>query len=180
MIFNKKAEETLSPSSAPKRVVGADPLAAQPLAQRNASGLPARAIIDAGLNIKGDLQTDGEVQVDGQISGDISCAHLTVGREGAILGDIKANEVVVRGKVKGMIRATRVILQESARVEGDIFHETIAIEEGARFIGASNNEKEEPTSEVARLRQVVADASAKASPAAGAGQATGPTPSNIT
>ena len=161
MIFNKKSEEAYGPIITPKRAAASEGGSADPL-QRKPSGLPARAIIDAGLNIKGDLQTDGEVQVDGQINGDISCAHLTVGKDGAILGDIKANEVVVRGTVRGVIRATRVILQESAHVEGDIFHDRIAIEEGARFVGASNNEKDEVAAHVRKLQQVAADASAKA------------------
>jgi cytoskeletal protein CcmA (bactofilin family) len=161
MIFNKKSEEAYGPLIAPKRAAAGEGGSVDPL-QRKPSGLPARAIIDAGLNIKGDLQTDGEVQVDGQITGDISCAHLTVGKDGAILGDIKASEVVVRGTVRGVIRATRVILQESAHVEGDIFHDRIAIEEGARFVGASNNEKDEVAAHVRKLQQVAADASAKA------------------
>jgi hypothetical protein len=44
------------------------------------------ASLRAGLNIKSDLETDGEVQVDGQIAADSSCAHLTLGKDGAIFG----------------------------------------------------------------------------------------------
>jgi cytoskeletal protein CcmA (bactofilin family) len=160
MIFNKKPDEIFSPTVTPRRAPGADPLSGEALARAKTSGLPARALIDAGLNIKGDLQTDGEVQVDGQITGDISCAHLTVGKDGAIFGDIKANEVVVRGQVTGTIRATRVILQESARVEGDIFHERLAIEEGARFLGASNAGTDAAAAQLVKLQQV-ADAAAR-------------------
>jgi cytoskeletal protein CcmA (bactofilin family) len=163
MIFTKKPDETFSATVVPKRASNADTRPADPMPlQRKSSGLPVRALIDAGLNIKGDLQTDGEVQVDGQITGDISCAHLTVGKDGAILGDIKANEVVVRGKVQGTIRATRVILQESARVEGDIFHDRLAIEEGARFIGASNQQDDAQAPHVRKLQQLAAEASAAA------------------
>jgi cytoskeletal protein CcmA (bactofilin family) len=154
MIFNKKPDEIFSPTITPKRASGADPLTGEALARAKANGLPARALIDAGLNIKGDLQTDGEVQVDGQITGDISCAHLTVGKDGAIFGDIKANEVVVRGQVTGTIRATRVILQESARVEGDIFHDRLAVEEGARFLGVSNAGKDAAAAQLVKLQQV--------------------------
>jgi cytoskeletal protein CcmA (bactofilin family) len=164
MIFTKKPEETYTATLAPKRMASVDPLSADPVGtHRKASGLPARALIDAGLNIKGNLQTDGEVQVDGQITGDINCAHLTIGKDGAIFGDITANEVVVRGKVTGTMRATRVILQESARVEGDIFHDRLAIEEGARFIGASKNETDDAAAQVLKLQQVAAEASAKVS-----------------
>ena len=163
MMFTKKSDETLGAAPASKRTISVDPLPTEPMAlQRKGSGLPARALIDAGLNIKGDLQTDGEVQVDGRITGDISCAHLTVGKDGAILGDFKANEVVGRGKVSGTIRATRVILLESARVEGDIFHDRLAVEEGARFIGASKHHQDGAPPQVVKLQQLAAEASAAA------------------
>jgi cytoskeletal protein CcmA (bactofilin family) len=62
-----------------------------------------------------------------------------------------------RGKVRGTIRATRVILQDSAHVEGDIYHDRIVIEDGARFTGASNA-KTELTELVGKLQDVAADA----------------------
>jgi cytoskeletal protein CcmA (bactofilin family) len=127
-----------------------------------ANGLPARALIDAGLNIKGDLQTDGEVQVDGRVDGNISCAQLIVGEVGTVVGDVKANEVVVRGKVDGIIRASRVILQASARVAGDIFHDRLAIEEGADFVGGSKKQNEEQAKPVAKPKQVATEVNLKA------------------
>ena len=57
-----------------------------------------------------------------------------------ITGDIMAKEIVVRGKVKGTIRATRVLLMEGADVAGDIFYDRMSMEEGAHFVGASNAE----------------------------------------
>jgi cytoskeletal protein CcmA (bactofilin family) len=127
-------------------------------AQRRPLGLMPRALIDAGLNIYGDLQTDGEVEVDGKIIGNIGCTHLTIGKGAAVTGNIKADEVLVRGKVKGTIRATRVILQDSAQVEGDIYHDRIVIEDGARFVGASNN-KTETTELIDKLQDVAAEKS---------------------
>ena len=79
-----------------------------------------------------------------------------------ITGSIVAEEIVVRGHVMGSVRGKRVMLQSSSHVEGDIFHDRIAIEEGARFVGASNNEKDEVAAHVRKLQQVAADASAKA------------------
>ena len=108
---------------------------------RSAAAPPARAVINAGLHIKGDLETDGEVQVDGQITGNVTCSHLTVGKDGIINGDIGAKEVIIRGRVKGTIRGTRVVLMESADVAGDIVYATMSMEEGARFVGASNMEE---------------------------------------
>ena len=112
------------------------------------NGLLQRALIDSGVNIKGDLETDGELQVNGHIVGNVSCGHLVIGKDGSVLGDIKADEVVVCGKTEGVIRARRVMLQESARVLGDIFYERMSMEEGAQFIGASNQGKDEAMAQV--------------------------------
>lgn len=100
--------------------------------------VPSQSRIDASLTIVGDLRTDGDVQVDGQVCGDIRCAQLIVGPDATITGDVRAEEAVVRGRVKGTIRATRIILQDSARVESDIFYGRLTVDEGASFDGHSH------------------------------------------
>jgi len=58
--------------------------------------------------------------------------------EGAqMVGDVVAEELTVGGNLKGTIRANRVKINSTGIVEGDIFHRTLAIEENARFEGAS-------------------------------------------
>jgi cytoskeletal protein CcmA (bactofilin family) len=110
--------------------------------------LPQRALINSGLNVKGNLETDGELHIDGQIVGNVSCGHLVIGKDSAVRGDIKADEVVVCGKTEGVIRARRIMLQESARVVGNIFYEIMSMDEGAQFIGASNRGKDEAMAQV--------------------------------
>jgi cytoskeletal protein CcmA (bactofilin family) len=146
MIFNKRTfsgtrANTIEP------IVAAAKLNIARFMQTPKNGLPQRALIDSGVNVKGNLETDGELHIDGQIVGNISCGHLVIGKDGAVSGDIKADEVVVCGKTEGRIRARRIMLQESARVVGDIFYEIISIEEGAQFIGASNQGKDETNDE---------------------------------
>jgi cytoskeletal protein CcmA (bactofilin family) len=102
------------------------------------SGPPARSVIDACLTITGNLQSDRVVQVDGELNGDIRCAQLIVSRNAAVNGSIVAEEVIVRGKVKGVIRAGQVMLQDTAQVESEIFHKSLVIEEGAHFEGESH------------------------------------------
>ena len=163
MMFQKKAEEDRSQTSPPERhSLTASNLSPQSsLAKRRPDSLTPRAVIDASVNILGCLQTDGEVQIDGQINGDVRCGHLTVGRTGAIIGDISAEEIVIRGKVKGAIRTGRVIIQAGAHVESDIWHDKLTIEEGAYFKGCCtpNDPKEivklDPN--VDALRQVAAN-----------------------
>jgi cytoskeletal protein CcmA (bactofilin family) len=147
MIFNRKTEDGNSSEISLEPVAGTR-LGLSRFMQPAKNGLPQRALIDAGLSVRGDLETDGELQIDGQIVGNVSCGHLVIGKNGAVRGDIKADEVVVRGKTEGVIRARRVMLQEGARVVGDIFYERMSMEEGAQFIGASNQGKDEVMAQV--------------------------------
>lgn len=143
MLFNKKPD---NPASYP--VAADDPLRENPLATgqlpvlaRAPGGAATQSVIDAWLNINGNLQSEGDVRVDGHICGDIRCAHLVVGREATVTGHIVAEEAVVRGRVKGSIRANRVVLQETACVESEIIHKVLSIDEGAAFDGLSCHRK---------------------------------------
>ena len=153
MRFNKKMDEALLQELASKPKAMMDIM---PVALRKSNGSPTRSVIDAWLMITGNLLSEGEVQVDGQIVGDIRCTHLTVGKDATIKGNITAEEVVVRGKVAGTIRANRVILQDSARVESEIFHKLLSIEEGASFEGVSRMRENPMTAEVVAMQAVQA------------------------
>ncbi len=56
-----------------------------------------------------------------------------IGEKALIQGDVTAEEVTVRGRVKGSIRALKVLLASTCHVEGDILHEAFAVETGAFF-----------------------------------------------
>lgn len=92
--------------------------------------------ISNDLTIIGDVSSTGSVTLDGVIEGNIYCTSLIVTENGRVNGGIVANqEVTVLGKVMGTIRGRRVMLQSSAQVEGDIFHQGIGIEMGTRYDG---------------------------------------------
>ncbi len=92
--------------------------------------------ISNDLTIIGDVSSTGSVTLDGVIEGNIYCTSLIVTANGRVNGGIVANqEVTVQGKVNGTIRGRRVMLQSSAKVEGDIFHQGIGIEMGTRYDG---------------------------------------------
>ena len=145
MLFNKKTDNGTDymGDTAVRSTNGFTPLnhATQPLnmsaeALRQRAGAPARSVIDAWLTMKGNLESEGDIQVDGKVQGHIRCTQLIVGRDASIDGDVLAAEVVIRGKVKGVIRANRVKLQDTARVESEIFFEkSLGIEDGASFEG---------------------------------------------
>jgi cytoskeletal protein CcmA (bactofilin family) len=117
-------------------------LNAAPVASGGKPGVtPTRSVIETSLTITGSLESEGELLVDGAIVGEICCAHLTVGKDATVEGNITAQEVVIRGKVAGTIRANRVILQHSACVESEICHALLSIEEGAIFNGRARTRK---------------------------------------
>ena len=120
-------------------------------APRMAGGAPSCSIIDSCLVITGNLESERDVQVDGRINGDVHCAHLTVSKDGTINGSVIAEEVVIRGKVKGSIHAIQVVLQDSAHVESDIFHNSLIIEQGAVFDGQSQRQSD-PIAQAKELR----------------------------
>lgn len=96
----------------------------------------AESNISNDLTIIGNVTSTGSVRLDGSIEGNIFCTSLIVTENGRVNGGIVANqEVTVLGRVNGTIRGRRVMLQSSAHVEGDIFHQGIGIEMGTRYDG---------------------------------------------
>ena len=169
MLFNKKpgndADKDYSGHSESRSGNGAVPLNLSIEALRERNGTPARSVIDAWLTMKGNLESEGDIQVDGKVQGHIRCMQLIVGKDATIDGDVVAAEVVVRGRVKGVIRANRVKLQETACVESEIFFEkSLGIEDGASFEG-----------QIRRVSQSLATVAAlKEGPATGNGHSTDP------
>ncbi len=105
------------------------------------------SIIGEDLTITGNVTSKGEIQVDGEIQGDIHCGSLLLGDKSQVMGNVIAEDVVVRGRVSGSIRGLRVTLQAQSHVEGDIFHQSLAIEQGAYFEGKSRR-SDDPLAEV--------------------------------
>ena len=71
------------------------------------------------------------------MQGDIHGTYVVIGEKARITGGIVAEEIVVRGHVMGSVRGKRVMLQSSSHIEGDIYHQALAIEQGAFFEGKS-------------------------------------------
>jgi len=95
------------------------------------------SVIGADLSVTGSLTSKGEVQVEGEVQGDIHAKRLVIGEHATIIGGLIAEEVVVRGKVQGSVRGNNVVFQSSSHVEGDVFHKSLTIEQGAFFEGKS-------------------------------------------
>jgi len=95
------------------------------------------SVIGPGMQIVGDIKCDGTVRVEGQVEGSIKATKsVVVGKGGTVKGDIETQDVVVAGAVTGtVVGASRVELQETCRVEGDIRSRRVKLDEGGRVEG---------------------------------------------
>ncbi len=93
------------------------------------------SVIARDLNILGNIVSDGVVDFDGRLDGNIRCHTLSVRQHAVINGEVMADNLLVYGKIKGVIRARNVSLFASCRIEGIIMHESISIEDGAFIDG---------------------------------------------
>ena len=64
---------------------------------------------------------------------------LTLGENADIRGEVKSKFVTVHGKVYGNITAERCELKSKCTLEGDLRAARLIVEEGATFIGGSQN-----------------------------------------
>src|SRR5262245_13352800 len=113
-----------------------------PVGERSTARLQAdtqastASCIGSGMSIVGNVECNGPAQVFGRIDGEVHAASdLLIGEGAHIEGSVIAQEVTVRGSVKGTVRARRVKLQKGGAVDGDIFHRSLSIEEDAVFEG---------------------------------------------
>jgi cytoskeletal protein CcmA (bactofilin family) len=142
MFTRSPAAEPRAPERGPARQNGAH--GAQPFTRAPSTGEKSvigndLKIIGQGLKIIG----RGLLQVDGEIEGDVQAVEVIVGEKGKVTGMVAGEQVVVRGKVSGVICAKSVALQSSSDVQGDVHHMMFAIEQGAVFEGRSRRAADE-------------------------------------
>jgi cytoskeletal protein CcmA (bactofilin family) len=94
----------------------------------------AASVITKGIVISGEILGGEDLQIDGEVRGTVLVpdARVVVTTEGKASGSIEAREVVMRGKLKGNLRATdRVLVGQTGFWQGDSISPRLVIEEGA-------------------------------------------------
>ena len=61
---------------------------------------------------------------------------LVIEKSAKVVGSVTSEDLVIKGRIIGPVFGKKVRFGSSARVEGDTFHETIAIEDGAYYEGS--------------------------------------------
>jgi cytoskeletal protein CcmA (bactofilin family) len=95
------------------------------------------SIISAALSVTGRLESAGDIQVDGKVEGDIRGQTVRIGNSAVIKGTVFGEVVELAGTIEGKIEASSTVLTKTARMTGDILHQSLQIEQGAFFNGNS-------------------------------------------
>ena len=96
------------------------------------------SVIGSGMEVVGDCETEATVRVEGTVEGSIRAREaVVIGKEGVVTGDITTQNAVVAGRLSGtLIAESRVELQATCRVEGEIHTPRMQVEEGAILDGS--------------------------------------------
>jgi cytoskeletal protein CcmA (bactofilin family) len=95
-------------------------------------------VIAAGTQLVGDLSLSDSLHVDGSVEGKIeSNGEVSIGTEGRIDGELRADTVMVSGRFEGSIEAKRLEIVSTGKVSGSISVDQLVIESGAQFNGTS-------------------------------------------
>ena len=93
------------------------------------------SIIGVDTTVTGNIESDGDISVEGSVEGNITCRTLTLRGEPTITGDVHVEAVHVCGHFTGDLRAKKVVLTKAARMTGNIYYQTLELQEGAEFEG---------------------------------------------
>jgi cytoskeletal protein CcmA (bactofilin family) len=96
----------------------------------------AGTVIAAGTVITGNVSAEGDVRVDGVVKGDVSTkAHLVVGSQASVEGNLASEHAEIAGKVTGTIKAGMVTIRSTSAIVGDVITKDLNVEAGSAFNG---------------------------------------------
>jgi cytoskeletal protein CcmA (bactofilin family) len=89
------------------------------------------------MKIVGNIETDGTVRIEGVVDGSIKAGKaVVIGKQGTVNGDIKTQDAVISGRVDGtLVAASRLELQSTCHIDGEVHTRRMQLEEGAVLNG---------------------------------------------
>jgi len=94
-------------------------------------------IIGENSHLEGEFDIVGSVKVEGTVKGRLHVSdRLVIGQGGAVFADIVVADAIIGGEFVGTIEAeSRVELESTARVRGELKTRHLVVQEGAVFRG---------------------------------------------
>lgn len=95
------------------------------------------SIIGPGMRVIGDCETDGTLRIEGTVEGTVRAGKaVVIGKDGAVKGDVVTQDAIIGGRVTGAVVAeSRLELQATCSVDGEIRARRIKLDEGGRING---------------------------------------------
>jgi cytoskeletal protein CcmA (bactofilin family) len=95
------------------------------------------SIIGPGMKVVGDCITEGTLRIDGTVEGSVKAGKaVVIGKDSLVIGDITTQDAVIGGRVQGRIIAeSRLELQSTCVVEGEVYALRIKLDEGGQVFG---------------------------------------------
>lgn len=120
-----------------------------------------------GTEISGTLRFEGAVRIDGRFKGDIvSPATLILGPSAQVEADLDVGELVVRGHLKGTVKAReRVTIHATGIVDATLHTARLAIETGGTYRGRCDMPERRPAGARPKASSATAQAPAPAAEA---------------
>jgi cytoskeletal protein CcmA (bactofilin family) len=98
--------------------------------------------VSHGGEVEGDVTGPGgapsrdTVMIEGRVQGSVRAPRVEVGRNGLVGAGMEVTEATVRGRVTGPIVAEhRLVLEETAVVDGDVTAKRLGLKEGGQVFG---------------------------------------------
>jgi len=121
------------------------------------------SIIGPGMKLVGDCETDGTIRIEGRVEGNVRAGKaVVVGKDGVVEGTVLTQDAVISGRIVGkLVAESRLELQATSRIEGEVHARRMQLEEGAILNGTvemgERNPAAQPTprSEVSPRRETV-------------------------
>lgn len=107
---------------------------------RQSAAAPSDAVISiiaAGMKVVGDCTTEGTLRIEGTVEGTVRAGKaVVVGKDGLVDGHVHTQDAVVGGRITGSLTAaSRLELQATAQVDGEVRARRMQLEEGAVLNG---------------------------------------------
>lgn len=95
------------------------------------------SIIGPGMEVVGHCSTDGTIRIEGTVQGTVRAGKaVVVGKDGMVDGDVYTQDAVISGRIRGILVAeSRLELQATCRIEGEVRARRMQLEEGAMLNG---------------------------------------------
>lgn len=89
------------------------------------------SILDTGLTVEGSLSCTGKMLIKGTVKGTLEGQSITIGEEGAVYADTKAENITVGGRFEGALEVSdKLVVLATGSCEGEVKCKDLVVEQG--------------------------------------------------